>query len=156
MVSIPGGAKGWIGHWEAASEVRAGEGWLGVCQVLSGAGVGAGVWLSLTLPVPRSRMSPSPWRSLSCGHTVTSSTCAAWRPSCGAWMRGSGQLMGPSQPRASRWVLQGSGQRSREEWGVVPISFESGLTSGKTDGWLGSRVQYRPNVKGRMCIKGVK
>lgn len=35
MVFIPGGADGWIGHWEAASEVRAGEGWLGVCQVLS-------------------------------------------------------------------------------------------------------------------------
>lgn len=118
--------------------------------------MGAGVWLSLTLPVPRSRMSPSPWRSLSCGHTVTSSTCAAWRPSCGAWMRGSGQPMGPSQLRASRWVLRGSGQRSREEWGMVPISFKSGLTSGKTDGWLGSRLQYRPNVKGHMCIKGVK
>lgn len=71
-------------------------------------------------------------------------------------MRGSGQPMGPSQPRASRWVLRGSGQRSREEWGMVPISFKSGLPSGKTDGWLGSRVQYRPNVKGHMCIKGVK
>ena len=101
-------------------------------QVLSAASLGmrTGVWLALTLPLPRFRTSPSPWRFLSCGRTGTSSMCAAWRPSCGAWMRGSGQLTGPSRPRASRCVLQGSGQRSKEELGLVPITSrkDRGLT----------------------------
>lgn len=149
-------------HWEVRLLVRlGGEGWLGVWPlappglVCGIPGMGTGVWLFLTLQVPRFRTSPSPWRSLSCGRTVTSSTCEAWRPSCGAWMRGSGRPTGPFRPRASRWVLLGSGQRSREALGSVPISSQSGghIWEGPSVGWPRSRVQCGLNAKGQVCIR---
>lgn len=43
----------------------------------------------------------------------------------------------------------GSGQRSKKRIGNIAHFSESEIASGKTEGWLGSRVQCGPNVKER-------